>query len=133
MKSIKPGRGPSTMGVVGGIIAAIAGVMWTITAANMGAGASFTAFGVLFVIAAISGIIYNYKNATGKDRMSEFDIVDETEEKDPFNKQVRSKYTKEEQENISSISNETNKYCPYCGSNLKSDFVYCPNCGKKIQ
>ena len=37
MKSIKPGRGPSMMGGVGSVIAAIFGVFWTIGAVQMGA------------------------------------------------------------------------------------------------
>lgn len=76
MKSVKPGRGPSAMGAVGALFAAIFGVIWTAAAASMGAPPFFCLFGVVFVIIGIIQAIYNFKNATGKNRYSEFDIVD---------------------------------------------------------
>ena len=91
MKSIKPGRGPSAMGAVGGVIAVIFGIFWIGIASQMsgsfggGFGNIFPLFGVLFVIAAIFGVVYNLKNATSKDRFSTFDITDESEESDPLN------------------------------------------------
>ena len=84
MKSIKPGRGPSAMGAVGSIFSAIFGIIWTIAAASMGAPVFFWLFGVVFVILGIVQAIYNFKNATGENRYSEFDIVDSTEEPDPL-------------------------------------------------
>lgn len=35
MKSIKPGRGPSMMGVVMGIVAILFGILWIVGAASM--------------------------------------------------------------------------------------------------
>ena len=80
MRSIKRGRGPSMMNCVGSILAAIFGVVWTIIAINMGAPFFFPIFGIIFVIVGIVQAAYNYKNATGKNRFSEFDITEENGE-----------------------------------------------------
>ena len=85
MKSIKPGRGPSMMSGIAGIGAVIFGIFWTIMAVQMGAPIFFAAFGIIFVVTAIVGVIYNMNNATGEQRYSAFDIVDEGEEADPLN------------------------------------------------
>ena len=52
MYSIKPGRGPSLMGAVGGIAAAVFGVVWIGMAMSMGAPAPFALFGVVFIVVA---------------------------------------------------------------------------------
>ncbi|MGJ8724306.1 MAG: SHOCT domain-containing protein [Roseibacillus sp.] len=91
MKSIKPGRGPSAMAAVGGVIAVIFGIFWIGMASEIsgsfggGIASFFPLFGVLFVVVAIIGVLYNVKNATSKDRFSTFDITDESEESDPLN------------------------------------------------
>ena len=79
MRSIKPGRGPSMMGAVGAIGAAIFGVFWIGMAISMGAPIIIPAFGVIFIGMAIAQAVYNYKNATSKNRYSAFDITDEQE------------------------------------------------------
>ena len=89
MKSVKPGRGPSAMGAVGSLFAAVFGVIWTIAAASMGAPVFFCLFGVVFVILGIVQAIYNFKNATGENRYSAFDIVDSAEEPDPLDRHFR--------------------------------------------
>ena len=48
MKSIKPGRGPSAMGAMGSIVAAVFGLIWTGAAVSMGAPIFFPLFGVVF-------------------------------------------------------------------------------------
>lgn len=133
MKSIKPGRGPSIMGVIGGIIAVIFGVFWTVLNIIAKTPFMFSVFGIIFIIAAIVNIVYNYKNATGKNRMSLYDITDADEEPDPIDKYFR--YDKTEMEHSSSLNDadEYDRYCPYCGRYLKRDYEYCPKCGKKIE
>jgi hypothetical protein len=126
MKSIKPGRGPSIMGAIGSILAAAFGIVWTILAASMGV-FIFAIFGIIFVIAAIVQAIFNYKNATGKNRYSIYDITDETEENDPLNIKFKNQNTSD---NI--ITEEKSNFCPFCGQKLQEDFLYCKNCGKKI-
>lgn len=59
MKSIKPGRGPSMMSGIAGIGAVVFGVFWTIMAVQMGAPIFFAAFGIIFIVMAIVGVIYN--------------------------------------------------------------------------
>ena len=83
MKSIKPGRGPSMMGGVVGIFMIGFGILWTVIAAQ--ASGIFAIFGVLWTGIAVVMTVYNFKNATGKNRHSSFDIVDAEEEPDPLN------------------------------------------------
>ena len=89
MKSIKPGRGPSLMGGVMSILIGLFGVGWTIAAAANG-GAIFALFGIIFIVAAIMQAVYHFKNATSKNRYSDFDITDSGEETDPFNERFGS-------------------------------------------
>ena len=84
MKSIKPGRGPSFMGGVMSILVGLFGVVWTVVAASAGGG-FFALFGIIFIAVAVVQAIYNFKNATGKNRYSAFDITDSSEEPDPLN------------------------------------------------
>ena len=67
MKSIKPGRGPSMMSGIVSIAIGIFGVIWTVGAASIGGGL-FTLFGLVFIIIAIVNAVYNFKNATNKNR-----------------------------------------------------------------
>ena len=128
MKSIKPGRGPSMMGGVSSILAGIFGVAWTVGAVSMGAGGLFAIFGLVFIAMAIVSAIYNFKNATSKNRYSAFDITDETEEPDPWNERFdEKKYTSQ-----TSANSTGSKFCPYCGTRVDGDFVYCNKCGKKL-
>jgi DNA-directed RNA polymerase subunit RPC12/RpoP/lipopolysaccharide export LptBFGC system permease protein LptF len=124
MKSIKPGRGPSGMSFIGSIVSIIFGVFWTMMAVNITAkspfgmvGVIFPLFGVLFIILGIIQAVYNYKNATGKDRYSIYDITDSHEEDDPSDKWIKGEAI----------------YCPYCGAKLERDYIYCPKCGKGIK
>ena len=131
MKSVKPGRGPSAMGAVGALFAAIFGVIWTAAAASMSAPPFFCLFGVVFVIIGIIQAIYNFKNATGKNRYSEFDIVDSREEPDPLAQRLGL-----EQEDTAPNGSEADsgdfRYCPYCGTRLGKGFTFCGKCGKRL-
>ena len=125
MKSIKPGRGPSMMGGVVGIFMIGFGIFWTVLAAQ--ASGIFAIFGVLWTGIAIATTVYNFKNATGKNRYSAFDITDEGEEPDPLNERFGNPQT-----NINKDNDVDNKFCPYCGTPVAGDFEYCNNCGKKL-
>ena len=146
MKSIKPGRGPSMMSGVMSIAVGIFGLFWTIMAASIGGG-FMALFGIVFIGIAITSAVYNFKNATSENRYSTFDIVDSTEEIDPFNERFG------KQPNISTnleryadgtprFSDETasagttpsaaNSFCPYCGNEVEKDFIYCNSCGKQL-
>lgn len=139
MKHIKPGRGPSMMGVVGGVAAALFGVLWTVGASSITSdvggmfpadpfeqtmSAIFPLFGVIFVVVAIAGAVYNFKNATGKQRYSEYDIVDSGEEPDPLNERFG--------ENSPGEESRESAFCPYCGNKIEGDYVYCNRCGKRL-
>lgn len=138
MKSIKPGRGPSGMSFIGSIVSIIFGVFWTILAFSITAnspfgmvGTIFPLFGILFIVIGIVQAIYNYKNATGKNRFSLFDITDSKEERDPSEKWIRNDNEIQEKE-VNKSSGSDFKYCPYCGFQLDQEFEFCPKCGKKM-
>ncbi len=128
MKSIKPGRGPSFMGGIVGIFVIIFGVFWTVMAFSM-VGSSgggliiFPLFGIMFIVIGIANTVYNFKNATGKNRFSTFDIVDSSEESDPFDRFI---------DNEKPQQKEGSRFCPYCGTAVEGEFSFCPKCGKDL-
>ncbi len=124
MKSIKPGRGPSMMGGVIGIFMIGFGIVWTVLASQ--ASGIFALFGVLWTGMAVVMTVYNFKNATGKNRYSAYDITDAHEEPDPLNERFGGQPT------VQKTSETENKFCPWCGTPLAEDFEYCNNCGKKL-
>lgn len=125
MKSIKPGRGPSMMSGVAGIFMIGFGILWTVIASQ--ASGIFALFGVLWTGIAVVTTIYNFKNATGKNRYSAYDITDVNEEPDPLNERFGNSQKNTQEKHISD-----NKFCPYCGTSVKADFEFCNNCGKKL-
>ncbi|MBE5396694.1 zinc ribbon domain-containing protein [Brevibacillus borstelensis] len=131
MKSIKPGRGPSAMGAAGSIFAVIFGIFWTIMAFVITqdspfpvVGIIFPAFGLLFIGMGIAQAVYHYKNATGKERMSLFDITDSREEGDPLHRHFSSTSSESKQ--------NTGRFCPYCGEPVEAEYRFCPKCGKSV-
>lgn len=128
MKQIKRGRAPSFMGGIIGIAVVIFGLIWTFLAGRMFA--PMALFGIIFVIIGIANTVYNFKNATQKNRYSEFDIVDETEEPDPLN----TRFGKKSQNAVEVNYNDVSKahYCPYCGTCVAGDYKYCSNCGRQL-
>lgn len=136
MRSIKRGRGPSMMGGISSIFVAIFGVIWTLLASQTGS-ILFMLFGVVFVVQAIVQAVYNFKNATGKNRYSEYDITEGSEEADPFNERFGNQNSfgnefKSDAELFNESNEEDTAYCPYCGVIIGSDFQYCHECGKKM-
>lgn len=137
MKSVKPGRGPSGMSFVGSVIAVCFGVFWTICALSMTAdggfgliGAIFPLFGVLFVVMGIAQAAYHYKNATGKDRYSAFDITEDGEEGDPGRRWVKDGEPWDAPK--PQRPEGGGRFCPYCGARLQGDFRFCPKCGREL-
>lgn len=131
MKSIKPGRGPSKMGAVGSIGAALFGVFWCIVALSMGAW-FMVPFGLIFIGISVYQAIYHSHNATAEDRYSLIDIVDSDEERDPLNEKYGRKTVSESMDSSDNISGNSVDYCPYCGKPVNGDFDFCPKCGKKL-
>lgn len=128
MKHVKPGRGPSAMGAFGAIIAVIFGIFWTVSTASMGAPAFFPIFGVLFIIIGIVQAVYNFKNATGKNRYSSFDITEDGEEPDP----LEQRFSSQRPDSQPPQSAEDAAFCPYCGTKVEGEYEFCPRCGKKL-
>lgn len=141
MKSIKPGRGPSMMGAFGSAAVSVFGIIWTIMAMSMGAPVFFALFGIIFVVMGIAQTAYNFKNATGKERFSAFDITDSSEEPDPLNEFFTGNRTEAENmgaevsgraDNRNSVEKEADAFCPYCGAEAETDYQYCAKCGRKL-
>ena len=132
------------MGGIAGIGAAIFGVFWTIMAVQMGAPIFFAAFGVIFVVIAISGVVYNLRNATGEKRFSTFDIVDEEEEADPLNERFgqqpcskrpdkdENRTVAEQELSEKSAGGGENNFCPYCGAPVKGTYTFFRKCGRRL-
>ena len=113
------------MGGVMGIAGALFGVFWTVMA--IAGGAWFMApFGLIFIGVAIFNTIYNFKNATGKNRYSEYDVTDGEEEPDPLNEMFG------EREERNAPSQTESNYCPYCGQRVEAEYEFCNVCGKKL-
>lgn len=126
MKSVKRGRGPSFMGGIMSIAMGLFGLLWTILVASSGGGL-FALFGLIFIGIAVFNAIYNFKNATGKNRYSEYDITDENEESDPWDEHFGNNEKTEIPE-----QNKKGRYCPYCGAKAESDFRFCADCGREL-
>lgn len=125
MKSIKPGRGPSMLSGIVGIFMIGFGILWTVLAATVSPIVAL--FGVLWTGIAVAITVYNFKNAKGKNRYSQFDITDENEEPDPFNERFGNP------QGFSQTRDDVgNRFCPYCGIPVSDDFEFCNNCGKKL-
>lgn len=91
----------------------------------MGAPPFFVAFGVLFILCAIGGAIYNLYNATSSNRFSVYDITEDGEEPDPLEPNTSHSAS-------TSSSTEKPRFCPSCGTALKENFEFCPQCGKDV-
>lgn len=129
MKSIKPGQGPSMMNAVGSLTGIVFGIVWTCGAASMGAPIFFPLFGLVFIGIGVVNAIYSFKNATGENRYSTYDIVDE--EPDPFNQRFHSD-PQNDSDSPDAPERGDARFCPYCGAPIQGDYAYCPRCGKSL-
>lgn len=116
------------MGGLMGIAVAVFGVFWTIIALSMGAG-PIALFGVIFVIIAVMQTVYHFKNATGKNRYSQFDITDDSEEPDPLNQRFGNRSSADR---TTPTDSKSTAFCPYCGNSVAEDYEFCPKCGEKL-
>ena len=95
-------------------------------------------FGVIFIALAVAQAVYNFKNATSKNRYSSFDVVDSNEEPDPFNERFGNQSStgsmgdRDDDSGLLDQAEDGRKYCPYCGAETEPDYEYCASCGKKL-
>lgn len=135
MYSVKPGRGPSLMGGVMGILVAVFGIVWTGGALSMGAPPFFAVFGLVFVGMAVAGALYNFYNAGSRNRMSSLDITTDREEPDPIAHAMgydAPSHSTDEPPVSDTARKYPGDYCPFCGAKAGAEFNYCPKCGKEI-
>ena len=88
MKSIKPGRYNSGQGIIASVIGVVFAIFWTATTISVGAPVIFPVFGAGFIILMLTELVKNIHNFTNRNRYSEFEIVDSTEEPDPWNERL---------------------------------------------
>jgi len=124
MRSIKPGRGPSMLSGILGIFMIFIGIAWTMLASQ--ASGFFAIFGVMWTAMAVAITIYNFKNATGENRHSVYDITEDGEEPDHLNERFGG------DNNTTSSGISENRFCPYCGTPVKGDFEFCNKCGREL-
>ena len=138
MFSVKPGRGPSLGGAIGGVLVAAFGVFWIFFALSAGAPPIFAGSGVIFILMALGGAAYNAYNATAKNRMSSFDITTDREESDPIadalghSRASRSTSDTSETERTAGSRQYPGGFCPFCGQAVQPHFDHCPACGRDI-
>jgi hypothetical protein len=91
--------------IIGGLIALVFGIVWTLGAMSMGAPIPFGLFGVVFCCIAIGGILVGIHNASAKpeDRIGGTEIVDIVD----------------------------CVHCKHCGQSISKDSQFCLHCGGK--
>jgi len=119
------------MGGIGAIATTLFAIFWTLTAASIGAPIFFTLSGVVFILVGIVSAIYNFKNATGANRFSIYDITDHSNEPDPFGSRFDN-ITGSNTANRNHADSTSGNFCPYCGSKMESDHLFCKKCGKRV-
>jgi len=161
LTSIKPGRGPSLMGGIGSLVAVVFGIIWTVVASRIAGFASsspvgsvvkvFPLFGIVFILVGLANAVYNFRNATAKQRHSIIEVTSEDVEPDPLNRRFgRSQVetctaagadeTPHDAETTSAGDAEKSpdegkgdvNFCPYCGEPVRPDFRFCPECGREL-
>ncbi len=132
MKSIKPGRGSSLEHGIGGLIAAVFGLVWLKGASSMGAPRSMLIFGGLFVLIGVLNAFLGFYNANAKNRLSIYDIVED--EPDVLEQKLGNTQKENEPNVLEKNLDDTQRtaYCPYCGAKADENYEFCRACGKKI-
>lgn len=100
----------------------------------MGAPPFFLLFGIVFVGLAVMQAVFHFKNATGANRMSIYDITDSHRESDPLERYVKPGSHSYGRTADEAQAHKEVRYCPYCGSEVTSEeHRFCAHCGKPIK
>ena len=135
MHSLKPGRGPSLIGGIGGIVFIILGIAMFATVASERTPPIFLFFLGGIILVGVIATVYNFWAATTRNRPSTFDITTGDEEYDPIAKamgfgpdQTHPPAEDDEQK----PRRFEGEFCPFCGKKVEGEFDFCPHCGKDI-
>ena len=134
MKSIKRGRASS---LTGGIVGIVMSIMFFGMALQVGdVFSEFKFIPIIMGLLALGVSIGEIVGATRKNRFSEYDITDDSEEPDPLNRyyddQTQSDQNRQSPTAASAQSDKAMSYCPYCGTRVEKEFAFCPSCGKEL-
>jgi hypothetical protein len=125
MYSIKPGRGPSMMGAIIGLVIGVPFVLfWIGGASRIGAPPFFVFFGIAFLVVLLINVAMGFYNGMAKNRISQMDITTSAEEPDPLNRVAQAP------PNAQPPLPGESRFCPFCGRVLEQEFKFCPACGK---
>jgi hypothetical protein len=76
--------------------------------------------------------IFNFYNATSRNRFSNWDVTDSGEEPDPLDPSSRQSLARPSAIQPETISKEGAAFCPFCGAGVQGEFEFCPRCGKQL-
>lgn len=137
MYGVKPGRGPSLIGGIGGIVFIILAIAMLESVASRGAPSVFVLFLVGMIVVGVITTVYNFWVAITRNRPSTFDVTRGDEEIDPIAKAL-GHGPKDETTSHEAPRDErkprrfAGDFCPFCGKKVEGEFDFCPHCGKDI-
>lgn len=159
------------MGGVASVVSIMIGILWMISVSRItspmgelrssfsGVARILPLFGLVFISIGIANAIYNFRNATARNRYSILDITDSETEPDPLNErfgQDRNETGEEAPHDAATgdgypswgrnergfgegrsvagrgPSGVRSRYCPYCGRSVEPEFRFCPACGREL-
>lgn len=139
MYSLKPGRGPSLLNGLSGIIFCTVAFGMSFAVCAIGNAftnsipnsapavgpfknvfACFALVPLLIGVVGLINVIYSFYNATAKNRLSNLDITTHTEEPDPLNPKPTPP---------TNPATSPSTFCTNCGSALQPTWRFCARCG----
>lgn len=111
---------------------------WTASAIKSGAPIIFWAFGLLGLYTTVRGAINQYrklKNSKNGGQYSQYTDYRSAGGTDPWDRNFRSDVQQDADGYITEsypVPGTSANFCPYCGSQVKSDHDFCKNCGRQL-
>jgi ribosomal protein S27AE len=76
--------------------------------------------------------IFNFYNATSRNRFSNWDVTDSGEEPDPLDPSSRQSFAQSTATQQQTMLRQASPFCPFCGAGVQGEFEFCPRCGKQL-